>query len=727
MSKKIIFNEQRRKQLMLKPYSAFYSYKFPYNSNYELEDLNDMRNASINELEISFCVPLNTKFAYDLTELLSNTNIKRIILNFNIFSTRLLLHISKLIKCNTTIKEIDLIFSRIARINSLNHIKKQAIAYFLNTISNRLVSTYNIYTWENDDINKILLSNSNLKKIELFLNLDSGHYLNILKYILSSNKYLDEFVIRVKDSGVNKEFFDYISKSDEKAFINTLDLADLESDSSLLIIENAYLFKTETITISININSNNKLIIDYILKLSNNPINTVKSVKIYGDEEIDVLEIISELLNSNSNYALENIPKLYLDGYKEVIIKINSENIYEISSLFENREDINDGNEVILNIKNNSFDEEELTMFFHFLFIDSDQLNSLSILYDDSDDSGYSKNKDDRDIRDIRDNRDDSDDSDDRDDSDNSDDSDEINKIKNPPAIINNIPSMVDKINELYKNLKPKYINFKRMEIKKLKFDFDEDAPELNVFYFTILEIMIDLKIKINDLSLSCCSITELAEFMDKHRELESLNINNINIYSKQIDKEITDQLYQYSHLIKGKINIRLHNDIEIDESIQLKLIDTFELKFRKNNNFINLITADDVLLSKKLIEISSNSEINSLIRNIKFMKDIFGLDYNLCSKNIVETHLDYGVDVNLLSEIFSLFKEYKYALNNFFFTNSNKVKERQINFMSFEIILDIKGRENNTFFSCDIGNARLNRKFKRYSTLHIYNKEYFN
>lgn len=186
-------------------------------------------------------------------------------------------------------------------------------------------------------MNKLLLSSSNLKEISISNihqdHVDDDDYLDIIKYVLTSNKYL--YNLDICSRNIDKHFFDSISVSEILAEINTLEINEIKHESFLNFINNAYLFKTETIKISNYSEIGTKELINHILKLSNNPFNTVKRV-IINYRQNDFFIILSELLNSNK-YSIEKLPQIFIENYKKLKIEYSDiDNMYKIDYLFKN-------------------------------------------------------------------------------------------------------------------------------------------------------------------------------------------------------------------------------------------------------------------------------------------------------------------------------------------------------------------------------------------------------
>lgn len=190
----------KKEQVHIKHYefNLLSSIKFKsVHSYYEYKDLEDLNNASIKKLEISDYINLTHKTKFYLKELLRNTNIKKLDLIFENMSRnyQLIVYVSNLLRKNTTIKEIEIYFKWNNKIN-FNIV---SWINFFKENNDRIIGVKGLSLInENSEMNKLLYSNENLKEIELYnYNLiDSKvELLNLLKYILSTNKYLNKFEI----------------------------------------------------------------------------------------------------------------------------------------------------------------------------------------------------------------------------------------------------------------------------------------------------------------------------------------------------------------------------------------------------------------------------------------------------------------------------------------------------------------------------------------------------
>lgn len=564
---------QYKNQLILKPIA----FSYPLNINFvptnlEYENLKDLRNLAIKELTINYDeISMSHKNRLELTNLLSNTNIKKIKFNFmssNLKNIMSLIFISKLLRKNSSNKEIELYFPSINNSNGLNKFQILTWTFFLNIIKSSITGiSYSPFTIKHTDMNKLLFSNSNLKAISLSFN-----YLDdpiIVEYILSSSKNLNDFSIKSLNIGL--KFFDFISNSETKAEINTLKLFCIKHDSFLDFIDKAYLFKTETIKIEDSEIRMNE-IINRILKLSNNPLNTVKRV-IIDKCHYNFIDILSELLNFNK-YDAKRIPRIFIDYYKELKIEFNNiDKTYIIDYSYKNCEyNYNDFN---LTFKGNYLDEYRFT---ELLYILSNCTEKFVKFYIESD-------------------------------------MNDILKTTNS-SFIENTGKLVDQMKRIFKQFKDSNIHYKNLNTNYVTFLFNKIHPEFNIFYFTILEIIVQMKIRIDVLRIDC-PIIELVNFMDKHQTLESLNIKNIEIIITKINLEDIDKLYQYSNLIEGQIKLEMEGGLYSRKEI----LNTF-VKLTNKSNFVLIYENHrHSSLQDDYAYFDSKESINSYIKNYFYSK----------------------------------------------------------------------------------------------------------
>lgn len=676
--------------IKFKPYELtfFHEHGLSLNHSYtEHLDLNDLRNAAIKEITITNYFPLSKINIKKLTELFSNINIEIVNLQFFYYTRNsYLLLFSKLLRKNTTIKEINLEFYKEKIITGT---KKQLWIILLNTISNRLIKISNTASLNDTDINRLLFSNSNIKEIFLnnFEEKYKDEYSNIVKYILSSDNKLEELSLFPNNLNIPPQFFDYISKSERKLELNTLILNMTSLENNLIMIEKAYLFKIETIRIEYK--NNSKQVIHHLFLLSNNPLNTVKRI-IIENEQKDFMQIASELLRFNK-YDIPKIPMLFIDGYREVSLNSNKlVNKYNVTSLYENSKLINNTEYYFRIIfREKSIDEASFTEFLYCLFNNPNRIRSLTV--------GYN----------------------------------ELNDLLGksyPNEIIKNTLNIVNKLKEIYQRFKLNFIYSKRMENKELTLYFNNYSPELNFFYFTILEIIIDMKINIDILRLNNCPINELVEFLNKNKTLKCLN--KILIVIKKIDKENIENintLCQFSQMIKGKILIKFAEELDLKkESTKIDLIDLYlqhlnhnfiDFSFSCNSNpFINQENCfKDFKIATKYIE--SNKDFQRLYnsRNNDCFKNINIRDLKLYFLNFN--------NIKILYDLFSFFKEYNYVLNRICFEclwHPEVNILRKLNSFLIETLLCTKyGDKNINTSRFMICYPKLKKKDKRCLTLH--------
>lgn len=675
-----------RKFLKLKP---FHVLEYPTGlinySYYEKMDLKDLRNAAIKDLAISHEITLTKTICHNLTELLSNSNIKKVILLLtSLPKNNWLIFISNLIKKNSNIIDIGIEFDNSF---SLNKIQRLVWLDLINLTKNKIVNVQNApFSKFETDLNELIFSNSKLKEISLLKHESEtfrDNYSNLLKYILSSNKQLDEFKINELDNNLNQTFFDIISKLESRAEINTL----IIETGLFAIIDNSHLFKIETIICDME-NCDSKKIFDHLFKLSNNPLNTVKRIIIRRKRYTSYMESISELLNSDL-YDIKKLPQLFIEDYKEVVINISDNNKKEITCLYVNSKFLKTKeNNFKLLVKENSIDEDSFTELLFILFNAPQNIDILNIAYSDKE---------------------------------------EKKNTSNSQSIINNTESINGQIREMFTEFKANHTHFKSSLIFSLEFIFNENTPEFNAFYFTLLEIIIEMNIRINHLVLTNCSFTELANFMTKNKELESLSINEIFIFSKKKEMKDVDKLYQFPHLIKGKIMIHFTESIDVkNESDQIELIGMYDSQFRKNHNYVDLNHNYELYSRRRVMhKFEDDQSIKDFVVKIRNIRKRFNYENNFCFQNISRLKINFEKNLNLqvVSTLFSLFKEYQYVLKENCFLNLEKCKSNficKINYMYLETIIDTKYRETEVYdYSPIVDYPCFKRRSRKYLSLH--------
>lgn len=695
-------NIKRNDQPILKPYRFNFNYDL-FETYFEIKDLKDLRNASIKELKLYVPLIYTSKMRFKTKELLNNPNIKKIKLTIA-DCNKSIIFISKLLKQNSSIKEIKLDFEYI---NKSNHITKLTWYYFINTVSSRLVNIeYIRFSVDNTDIMNELFKNSNLTGINQYYE-EEGEDLDFIISILSTKKYLNKFLINKDVIDINQKIFDCISKSKSNAEINTLYLYLFDNNRRLEFVDKAYLLKTETIFID-NIDEHDyNEIIDHILKLSSNHLNTVKRILLHQHgcynciDELKFIDIFSSVINSN-NYDIQKIPKIFVNNYREIrIIQNKNEfddstkyicsyanitNMQNIPEIIANNGHLQDDNikNVILIFKDNMLNEYVYTQFLYILFNCPETLSILSLNYDEDD---------------IK------------------------LGIMNPKLIIENTPIIINQIRAVFNSFKENYIHFPSSEIYYLEFFFNSNHPELNVFYYTILDIMLQMRIKINILVLKNGSFIDLVNFFERHITDKCLNINNIELIVSEIDKDNLDRLYQYSHLIEETISVKFSDEINLTP--ERKLEEYISINSRPIN-YTNFIYFPEIN-SRSDIHLKDNSAITSCIENCR----------NIIKRTNAKLNINLYLDLKNLSLetlhiLFSFFKEFQYQLDDIKLINSFEANDkdvaRKIVFLYLETIIDSLFREKEIYCFqrislCEliygINNSFLHKKSKRYNKLH--------
>lgn len=700
-------NMQRKQQLKLKPY-VFDNSNFKHHSMnecLEFYDLKDCRNAAIKELVIKSSISLP-----DLTELLSNKNVKKITLNIDnefVNNVNLLMLVAKLLRKNLSIKEIELNLSYHEE-KEYNSIFKMALTFFFETISKRLLKINDhSFSQNNIHIYKLLYSNSNVVEINFdYEKQINKEYRTILEYILTTNMNLDAFKIDetcIRD--FDKQFFISIRQTKANAEINTLFLDNIKaSEECIFFIDNAYLFNVETLKIRYILDE--KMIMDQILKLCNNPLNTVKRIIIMNDD-FNIINIISDLLNSNEYDDVLKIPKIFIHEYKEVKIEHITNSDYDTNNkgiafkveYFNSIYNLNFGR-FVLNFNSNSFnclDKNEYFNLLNTIFNCPEKIEELIINLDST------------------------------------------LKNQSPEYIQKYVESLVNLMKEIFYEFKSNHIYCKNMKIPLLTFNFRLGYPEFNIFFFTILNIFVDLKIKIDKLLLKYCSITELANFMNNHKALESLNIKNIIFDFSEIDIKDIDILYQYSHLIEEKICLRFcHKEANLktsNEIIESLYTYFYSKSIEDNANFIYFCNFTYFGHFTKRFTCAcihaenyfdSKDDVNKYIQNIQNEHKIRG-EKNFTLKDIhnIDMEFNYYLNQEAFYDLFSLLKRHQYYIRN---THISKIEElktdhaRKILSIYLETILSYKSREKESpKFQCNLifDYSQIDKKRQKYFKLH--------
>lgn len=643
-------NLQDKEQLILKPYNFYYEdKKYPDNSCYELIDLKDLRNAAIKNLSMSKLNSFTHKIRRNLLELLSNTNVKKIEIHMEYQINNIwLLTISKFILKNSTIKEIELYFEKAFKINYLS---RKTWSSFLNAIENRLVKINNTpFSKDNTDMNKLLYSISSIKEINN--NCDQYlEYANIIKYTLTSRKYLNELIIYENKGMIDQHFFEYVIKSKTKAEINTLALSNFSSECLLNFLNNSYLFKVETLKIC-DYKSSLKNLFYHLFNLSDNPLNTIKRI-IINNYQKEIKTYIQELLSMN-DYDLTKFPKFYTDTRKEIKIEHNeNNNTYNITCEFENSQI--DILYFVLQFTRNTLNGENYKELLNLLLICPEIIRSLRFSYGKDDDYII---------------------------------------FSDPIYIKENSVNIVNKMKLLFIKFKEDNIHFECKKTININFEFKKNHQELNIFYFTILEIMIQMGIRINSITLKYCPISELADFMNKYKTFKCLNINKIYIITTKIDLKNVEKLFQYSYLIEDKIFLKFYDD----EDFSFKNF-IFSSLSSYNVNFIESYC--ETRLSKANMLYNSNDiDIfnQNLIKTLKTQEDKIFLKIIYC------LYFDFEkFEIEKLNEMFSLLKKYRYYIYELNFIIYHEIKAdhvRKVQSIYFETVINYKYSENKIYSS---------------------------
>lgn len=435
------------------------------------------------------------------------------------------------------------------------------------------------------------------------------------------------------------------------------------------MIDNTYLFKVEVIIFKYE--SDQEKIIERILKLSTNNLNTVKIVKLRRNINIDYLKVISDLLNSNKNYNFKNIPKIFLEGEGEIIINDNCND--SSKAVYINKNCSNNNGVAILSINENSIHEDIFYEFLMFLHYNLRDLSGITIKY--------------------------------------------------PKKVDRNITlAITHQMKELYKKFKHTILNhLYERKIYSFSLFFINEFPESDNILFTILEIMSDMKIRINNLYLNC-TFTALADFMGKYNESERLSTNTIYIKNDLLDRKSIEELHQFSDIIEGKIIIDFTNaEIKMrNNNIQKDLINIFNSKERSNSNFLHYENCDIPILNKQIRFRTLNE---ALIFSDKFKKSKYLIKKNnaFCYKNIslFEINLEKKVEQINLYYIFSMIKEHQFVINCAIFNENKHFKAQYAsNVISFfiESVLDTQYRKKEIeYFPSIVDCSKLLKKKKRY------------
>lgn len=194
---------------------------------------------------------------------------------------------------------------------------------------------------------------------------------------------------------------------------------------------------------------------------------------------------------------------------------------------------------------------------------------------------------------------------------------------------------------------------------------------------------------------------------------------------SKKVDMINIIKLNEFSHLIEGKIEINFNHEAILATKRRKNSYFNFYSILIENTNFIKICDTSRFnyhIFSYK--EFRKNEDIISLLEiirkvhhDIMFDKSKFKLSYaNFYSRDL---------DIEVIMELFLLYKEHRYHFNenSFYFMRKNKIDyARKIISMYIETILDIKYREDkNYFYQLKIAYSEFKgfRKIKRHFKLH--------
>lgn len=261
-------------------------------------------------------------------------------------------------------------------------------------------------------------------------------------------------------------------------------------------MDNSYIFKIETIIITSPFPSSRE-IYEHIFKLSKNPLSSVKRI-IIDNFLGDIDEIRSKF--THNDYNTKRLPRIYIDNFKhQRIFKDKYDAEKKIYYLYEKEKTIKLSKYPFyfrLTFKDNLIRERKFSDLLYVIFNCPEKLSRIYI-YDDfySDDSAYPgirySNKENLDIN--------------------------VNKMK-----------------KMFHEYKESNICYCHQKIRELTFSHSSE-PELIIFYYTILDILIQMKIKIEEICfLRPFTVANLVEFLEKYKTFESLNINNISLYVKK-------------------------------------------------------------------------------------------------------------------------------------------------------------------------------------------------
>lgn len=703
-----IFNTPCKDKHNIVPYKFSLIYPSFAINPYILDDLADLKNSLIKELDISIDNSLsNTQILrFRLRELLSNANIKKLNIQVDLSGnddSKFLLLLSKLIRNNDSIKEVSLIlnFKRF-----LNSSQKQVLKEFSNIISNRLIKVNidgNIFYNLNKDTVKLLFCSSKL--YETCYKPKLHEKVEVIKLILSSAKYLNTY----EDKGeINHQYLAELYKSEDRVEINTYFLRVESNKNYIDKINDAYKFKVETIKINFNFDQHvqkdkEKIkeiydFLDCILKLPNNPNNTIKRILIsldnYNKNDFLFKEQLLSLLKSN-DYALDKIPKIFIYDYREFKI-VHKNSKFEKLIYSQKNEQIKFDEFYFYEYKIIFKKKNIYKCFEEFLYL---LLNRAKYL------EGFSFSYSSQDID---------------------------NKTTYPQFIVDNASNMIKEMKSISNKFKKRYtFSGELKRLKRLKIYFDENYPEFNVFYYTILEIMSDMNCLVETLFIYNCNLSEFEDFIRRNKKLRSLNINDIEIRNSNLDgmnRKKLDSLCDNSHLINGKIKLIFCEQLYIDKEAELKEILNFV--HSKLTNFIefHFSYSQFFIKSNYIIQFYSEKDIDRFIDLTQRIMRLSENTNSMMKKKALLLGIDFNqyTEYNSLIKIFSLLKK-NYIITRIDIINSyflHKIKGRRIAKSSIELILYCKYnmyRERKVKYSVDFLHSNLfsNRKQLKYLKLH--------
>lgn len=281
----------------------------------------DLMNAYLKEITIktSPIFSLSMKMGSQIKDLLRNSHIRKI--NFEIgkmdkstHTNQFLMYISNLIKENTRVTEISLVFEDFWDIPT--KLKIKSFYYFLQSVKSRLISFdfRNISNYY-EDIYQLFDDNTTLRNVIISSN--NKYHIYIIKHLFTSKLYLDAFII---DEEISQGDLDYILQSNKIIEIKTLiftinskynenenNVENIEykiTETMLMLLKYSYLFKVENIFYRDKVECK---VIDCVLDFSNIINSTVK--KVYFNESQEKLEKL--IPNIKSEYSIDRIPFIY--------------------------------------------------------------------------------------------------------------------------------------------------------------------------------------------------------------------------------------------------------------------------------------------------------------------------------------------------------------------------------------------------------------------------------